>query len=473
MNDANHPTGIKAQRQLDDLELVISHLQRLLTEREGTIQSLRSQLDDARKGPLWVALGKLRNVYERSRTRDSARPNGDYTNGAGVEAGNHAAPHVGSLDTANALLNQSRAALQELSGNDVRVIAFYLPQYHPIPENDQWWGKGFTEWTNVTKARPNFEGHYQPHLPADLGFYDLRVPEAREKQAELAAEYGIHGFCYHHYWFGGRRLLERPFNEALSSGRPNFPFCICWANHNWTRAWDVSPNEILVAQPHSPEDDRNFIRSLFPAFEDRRYIRVNGKPLLLVFRVDGLPNAKQTAAIWREEMKKAGLGEIYLCAVQSVVIDPRPCEFDAAVEFPPNQVRIDDLNSLVTRLSHNFSGSIFDYLTAANVMIHKPKPDYTLFKSVMPGWDNTPRRQDTSRIFINSSPEAYEYWLGKTVEYTIANHRGEGRLAFINAWNEWGEGAHLEPDRRYGRRFLESTRNVLGAISGRAIGHAE
>ncbi|HEX5083195.1 MAG TPA: glycoside hydrolase family 99-like domain-containing protein [Blastocatellia bacterium] len=462
MNDTNYSTGIRALRQPEDHELVISHLRKLLTEREGTIQSLRAQLDDARKGLLWVALGKLRNAYERSRARGAARPNGDYLNGAG----DHAGAGAGNLDAANALLKLSRAALEKLRGNDVRVIAFYLPQYHPIPENDQWWGNGFTEWTNVTKARSNFDGHYQPHLPADLGFYDLRVPEAREKQAELASEYGIHGFCYHHYWFGGRRLLERPFNEVLSNGRPDFPFCICWANHNWTRAWDVSPNEILLAQPHSPEDDRNFIRSLFPAFEDRRYIRVNGKPLLLVFRVDGLPDAKQTSAIWREEMKKAGLGEIYLCAVQSVVIDPRPCEFDAAVEFPPNQVRIDDLNSRVAGLSPGFSGAVLDYLTAANIMIHKPKPDYTLFKSVMPGWDNTPRRQDTPRIFINSSPEAYEYWLGKTVEYTIANHRGDERLVFINAWNEWGEGAHLEPDRRYGRRFLEATRNVMSVARG-------
>ena len=464
MNGTNHRAGINAQQQPDDRELVIGHLQKLLTEREGTIQSLRAQLDHARKGPLWAALGKLWSVYERSGKRVCAQPNVDNFNGAEPQAagiiGRDAAA-AGSLDTAQALLNRSRAALEGLSGNDVRAIAFYLPQFHPIPENDRWWGNGFTEWTNVTKARPNFDGHYQPHLPAELGFYDLRVPEVREQQAELAAEYGIHGFCYHHYWFGGRRLLERPFNEVLSHGRPNFPFCLCWANHNWTRAWDVSPNEILVAQPHSPEDDRNFIRSLFPAFEDRRYIRVNGKPLLLVFRVDGLPDAKQTAAIWREEMKKAGLGEIYLCAVQSVVIDPRPCEFDAAVEFPPNQVRIDDLNSQVTRLSPDFSGSICDYLAAADVMIHKPKPDYTLFKSVMPGWDNTPRRQGSSRIFINSSPEAYEYWLGKTVEYTITHHRGDERLVFINAWNEWAEGAHLEPDRRYGRRYLEATRNVL------------
>jgi lipopolysaccharide biosynthesis protein len=447
---------MKAQQQPGEEELVIRHLQKLLTEREETIQSLREQLNSVRMSMGRVALRKLRDAYARSITRGtrvSARTNDDPLKDDGLEL-------------TNALLNRSRTDLNKLKGSNVRAIAFYLPQYHPIPENDRWWGKGFTEWTNVTKARPNFDGHYQPHLPADLGFYDLRVPEAREQQAELAAEYGVHGFCYYHYWLGGRRLLELPFNEALSNGRPNFPFCLCWANHNWTRAWDGGENEILIKQPYSTEDDRNFIRSLFPAFEDRRYIRVNGKPLLIVYQANILPNAKQTAIIWREEMRKAGLGEIYLCAVQSVGFDPRLCEFDAAVEFPPNHMTMGKLNSRVARLSPDFSGAIFDYLTAANVMIHKPKPDYTLFKSVMPGWDNTPRRQDAPRIFINSSPEAYEYWLGKAVEHMVGNYQGDERLVFINAWNEWGEGAHLEPDHRYGRRFLESTRNVLGVTSG-------
>src|SRR5882672_7329325 len=402
MNDTTYQTGMKAQQQCDERELVIDHLQKLLTEREETIQALTVKLNHARSGAVWVALRKLWGIYKRSMTGVSMRPNGDHQNCAGPEA----VVHAGSLDVVNALLNRSRAALEELRGNDVRAIAFYLPQFHPIPENDRWWGNGFTEWTYVTKARPKFEGHYQPHLPADLGFYDLRVREVREKQAELAGEYGIHGFCYYHYWFGGRRLLERPFNEVLSSGRPNFPFCLCWANHNWTRRWDGCENEILIAQRYSDEDDRNFIRSLFPAFEDRRYIRINGKPLLLVFQANSLPNAKQTAVTWREEMKNAGLGEIYLCAVHGEGIDPRLCEFDGAVEFPPNHLMMGNLNSQVTKLSPNFSGAVFDYLIAANLMIHRSRPDYTLFKSVMPGWDNTPRHQDVPWIFINSGPEA-------------------------------------------------------------------
>jgi lipopolysaccharide biosynthesis protein len=464
MNDTNYQTGIKAQQQPDERELVIGYLQKLLVEREETIQSLLAELNSVRMSAGRLALRKLQSIRERSMTRASSRSNGDHLKGDGVGAVTPAE----SLDVAKALLNRSRAALKELRGNDVRAIAFYLPQFHPIPENDRWWGKGFTDWTNVTKARPNFEGHYQPHLPADLGFYDLRVPEVREQQAELAGEYGIHGFCYYHYWFGGRRILERPFNEALSSGRPDFPFCLCWANENWTRRWDGGENEILIAQRHSDEDDRNFIRSLFPAFEDRRYIRINGKPLLIVYRADILPNAKRTAAIWREEMKNAGVGEIYLCAAQSFGIHTAPNHygFDGAIEFPPHGLKAPNLNSRVAKVNADFAGAVFDYMAQANAMIHRPKPDYTLFKTVMPGWDNTPRRQDAGLICVNSSPEAYEYWLGKAVEHMITNYKGHERMVFINAWNEWGEGAHLEPDRRYGRRYLEATLNVLSVAQG-------
>jgi hypothetical protein len=224
------------------------------------------------------------------------------------------------------------------SGSRVRAIAFYLPQFHPIPENDEWWGTGFTEWTNVVRARPLFEGHDQPHLPTDLGFYDLRLPEVRAAQAELARAHGLHGFCYYYYSFGAKRLLERPLMDVLRSGQPDFPFCICWANESWSRRWDGAEGQVLVAQDDSDATYRGFIHEVLPFLLDRRYIRVNRAPVLLVWRAGRMPDAAGTTACWREAARAAGLPGLYLCAVQShdSTIDPRAHGFDAAVEFPPS-----------------------------------------------------------------------------------------------------------------------------------------
>ena len=227
-----------------------------------------------------------------------------------------------------------------LDADPVRLIAFYLPQFHPIPENEQWWGPGFTEWTNVTRARPQFKGHQQPHLPADLGFYDLRLPDTRRAQADLAREYGITGFCYYHYWFTGRRLLERPFNEVLASGEPDLPFCLCWANEHWTRTWDGFERNVLMDQGYSVEDDLMHIRWLCNAFRDPRYIRVEGRPLFLIYRAGNLPNSVRTTSIWREEAIRQSVGEPFLCRVESFPmdkgVDPHATGFDAAVEFVPD-----------------------------------------------------------------------------------------------------------------------------------------
>lgn len=343
----------------------------------------------------------------------------------------------------------------------VRAIAYYLPQFHPIPENDEWWGKGFTEWTNVANARPNFRGHYQPRLPADLGFYDLRLPEVREQQAQLAKSYGLHGFCYYYYWFAGKKLLERPITEVLRSGAPEFPFCLCWANENWTRRWDGADQEILIAQKPSPADDLMLIRDLLPFFRDSRYIRVEGKPLFIVYHLGALPDARGSGEIWRDCCRRDGIGEIYLCAAGTFDNDdPVRFGFDAMVEFPPHKARTRALMGMHELINPKFTGTVIDYNQFVADQIAAPLPDYTLHRTVMPGWDNTPRRTDRGLMFINASPEVYEVWLRAVVAQTVRSRPQGERLVFINAWNEWAEGNYLEPDLKNGRRYLEAVRRA-------------
>ena len=306
-----------------------------------------------------------------------------------------------------------------------RLIAFYLPQYHPIAENDAWWGRGFTEWTNVGRAKPLFNGHHQPRVPADLGYYDLRLPEARAAQAALAREHNIHGFCYYHYWFNGRRLLERPFNDVLAGGNPDFPFCLCWANENWTRAWDGLDREVLIGQRYCPEDDLEHIRWLAGAFRDPRYIRVHGKPLFLVYRVASLPDPMQTVSVWREEARRLGIGELFLCAVESRVggaksIPPAQMGFDAAVEFQPDGLFFPK----PTRPLNDYGG-IFDYRAVVERMLQKPDPGYLRFPCVTPGWDNSARRKENPTIITGSTPELYEQWLEAVVSRQIKAQPGE------------------------------------------------
>lgn len=349
--------------------------------------------------------------------------------------------------------------------NTVRAIAFYLPQYHPIPENDRWWGKGFTEWTNVTKARPNFEGHYQPHLPADLGFYDLRVPEVRAEQARLAGQHGLSAFCYYYYWFAGKKLLNRPLDEVIQSGAPNFPFCICWANENWTRRWDGCEEDILIAQSHTERDHADFIADIAPALMDTRYVRIQGKPLLIVYRLGLMPDPKRTADLWREYCMNEGIGDIYLAYVQSFERMPLGDEpglygFDAAIEFPPHRYAVRDESSRNV-INAKYHGLLFDYINTSENFIQRPWPSYKLFRTVMPSWDNTARRQDVSHVFVNASPERYEHWLRRMVEQTRRLHFGDERIVFINAWNEWAEGNHLEPDKQFGHQYLLATKNAL------------
>lgn len=338
----------------------------------------------------------------------------------------------------------------------MRALAFMLPQFYPTPYNDVFWGRGFTEWTNVTRARPLFDGHQQPHLPADLGFYDLRVPETRIAQAALARRFGLHGFVYYHYWFHGRRLLERPLDDLLSSGTPDFPFCLCWANEHWTRRWDGLDAEVLVSQQYSRADDRTHIRWLARVFSDPRYIRIDDRPLFLVYRASHLPDVVSTTALWREEARRLGLGELYLCRVESFPAekgDPRPLGFDAAVEFQPDWEHLGPSRVVA---GHR----VVDYREMVTRMLARQAVPYPRFPTVTPSWDNSARRRDGAVVLDAASPPEYEQWLSRVVSRFLP-FSAEENFVFINAWNEWAEGNHLEPCQRWGQGYLEATARAL------------
>lgn len=363
--------------------------------------------------------------------------------------------------------------LCRMSRPRLRSVAFYLPQFHPIPENDAWWGTGFTEWTNVAKARPRFRGHRQPRLPSDLGFYDLRVPEVRARQAELALDHGIQAFCYYHYWFGGRRLLERPFAEVLASGEPSIPFLLCWANENWTRAWDGGSSEILVEQTYSADDDLAHVRWLCAAFSDRRYLRVDGKPVFLVYKASALPSALRTTDLWRSEAQRLGIGELYLLRVESFQEpygDPTRLGFDGAVEFQPDTRRLgprlpSPAARAATRVLMPRGGRhrnvLHRYSDLVDRSLDAPIPAYKRYRCVTPAWDNSPRRSP-ALIMTGAEPGEFQRWLAG-VSTTFRPYSATEDLLFLNAWNEWAEGAQLEPCDRHGRALLEAHRHVLAS----------
>lgn len=353
--------------------------------------------------------------------------------------------------------------------NKIRAIAFYLPQFHPIPENNEWWEKGFTEWTNVTKAKPLFRGHHQPNLPGELGFYDLRLREVREQQATLAKEYGIEGFLYWHYWFNGRRILERPFNEVLADGKPDFPFCLGWANESWTGIWHGLKDKTLIKQTYPGEEDYiSHFKIILPAFKDNRYITVDEKPIFLIYNPSDIPNCQSFIDLWQKLAKSNKLPGIYF-----VALSRNPDEeteqfinmgFDgihsqrigSAVQKLKEKPLLKIQESLLKLINNrkNTSFGIFQYKDIIKELINTNDRTKNIYPMIIPNWDNSPRSGDRSLIFENSTPELFRQHI-KSVFSLIKDKPPQHRIVFIKSWNEWAEGNYLEPDRKYGRRYLE------------------
>jgi len=350
----------------------------------------------------------------------------------------------------------------------IKALAFYLPQFHQIPENNEWHGKGFTEWVNATKALPQFVGHHQPQLPIDVGFYDLTRPEVMYRQVELAKQYGIHGFCFHYYWFsGGKRLLEKPLFNWLENKDLDFPFCLNWANENWSKLWDGGNRQVLMKQECREEDAEPFFKDILPFLQDPRYICVDGKPLLIIYRPNlfkkedfiGFANRLRAAA------SEHGLDGLYLSMVYGDYFedDPRDWGLDAAIEFPPQ--RIVDHRQYVTDgnpVNPDFKGYVYSLDEAIeNGSLIDVDVDFPLYRGIFPAWDNTARKAYSNASVYLQSPEMYRKWLSKLITWTRDNHDADKQFIFINAWNEWAEGAHLEPDSRYGYAYLQATKEAL------------
>ena len=354
----------------------------------------------------------------------------------------------------------------------IKPIAIHLPQFHPIPENDAWWGKGFTEWTNVTKTTPRFEGHYQPHLPADLGFYDLRLEEARLAQEALAKASGIHGFCYYHYWFNGKKMLFEPLDRKLKNPKEDLPFMMCWANEDWTRAWEASENKVLLKQDYSEADDLNHIKHLITYFKDSRYIKINGKPVFIVYRPKLFLDIKKTIEIWKKEVKKEGFPDLYIGYAQNpeYELPPQSIGFDFAFGFQPNFARLpkplgsNSIKKIKRRILNKMGyassqkSSIYDYEAYTKIQMEEPFKEH-VYPGVTPMWDNSARK-DKAFILNNSSPKKYYNWL-KHIKDNYPWGKVPENFIFINAWNEWAEGNHLEPCQKWGTEYLKVTKEAF------------
>lgn len=348
-----------------------------------------------------------------------------------------------------------------------KIIAFYLPQYHPIPENDGWWGKGFTEWTNVGKAKKLFRGHDQPRVPADLGYYDLRLPEARKAQADMANAYGIEGFCYWHYWFGnGKRLLEKPFNEVLISGEPDFPFCLGWANETWSGIWHGNPGKILIEQTYpGQEDDSNHFNTLLAAFLDPRYIRVEEKPLFVIYRPFSLPDPRGFIELWQNLALKNGLKGIYFAGISNAIAKEKDIllhyGFDAVI---PNRLEtaIKSLSTLSLRFFRKMlhQRAVFSYKSIMPFLTGEEDRQQDVFPVILPNWDNSPRSGKKAVIIEDAKPAYFAQHVEQVIE-KIKQKPIAKKIVFLKSWNEWAEGNYVEPDTVYGKKYLEVISDCL------------
>jgi hypothetical protein len=386
--------------------------------------------------------------------------------------------------------------MQQAKNPKARVIAFYLPQFHPIPENDKWWGKGFTEWTNVAKAKPLFKGHYQPRIPADLGFYDLRVPEVREQQAQMAQEAGIEGFCYWHYWFShDHKLLERPFQEVLSSGKPDFPFCLGWANHSWTnKSWEAGTRQqkemTLMQMVYNEDEYIKHFYDVLPALKDKRYITVDNKPLFLVWSPTDIPSANTFIQLWQQLAKENGLNGIHFVGIQQSIINDHIRLKDLLFKRIPNQAAniyqhilelgFDAINSrgynradlccrtlwdiiyraITIRLFKYYPISKCDQRQINRHLYSQEDTQENVYPTIIPNWDRSPRSGKKARIYTNSTPEVFAEQVDMALDL-IKNKKEEHKILFLMSWNEWAEGNYMEPDLKYGHGFLKALQSKI------------
>ncbi|WP_456632982.1 glycoside hydrolase family 99-like domain-containing protein [Bradyrhizobium sp. USDA 10063] len=349
-----------------------------------------------------------------------------------------------------------------------KVLAYHLTQFHAFPENDKWWGAGFTEWTNIARGVPRFKDHYQPRIPRDLGFYSLADVETMRKQVRLAQAAGIYGFVYYYYWFNGKRLMEKPLEQFLKARDINMPFCLMWANENWTRRWDGMEGEVLISQDYLADDDERLLSDFNRHFKDKRYIRIQGRPLLMIYRPRLIPDTAKVIARWRSIFaKKFNEDPIIIMSQSFDDHDPAANGMDGAIEFPPHKLTkyVPLVNSEVKILDDTYSGQIYSYDDVVKYSIEEPRPNFPLIKTVVPSWDNDARRQGTGLVIQGSTPQKYEAWLATLVEQAQKHTFFGEAFVCVNAWNEWCEGAYLEPDLHFGSAYLNATARAATGLT--------